>query len=182
MSAENPYQAPQSALTPVALPIHLQQLIPWEEDGRRTLQEVAKCHRWMMRLYIVFLLYGCCCMFVGYLGSKYLSKKAGDLLALQIFPLYLFYPLLIYYVYQLAKLLNRSWTPLISLLMMLLVPYSLAVPIFYHRRAVKLFAQFDIRLGLLGIRPAQLDTQIDANYDAHLAQAPPSFSDVAQTL
>ena len=182
MSAQNPYQAPQAALTTTSLPVNLQLLIPWEEDGRRVLHDVAKCHRWMIRLYIIFLLYFCCCMLLGYLGSRYLSKAAGDLLAFQVIPLFFIYPALIYFVYQLAKLLHKSFTPLISILLMLWFPFCLAVPIFYHRRAIQCFAHFDIRLGLLGISAAQLDTRIDANYDASLAPTAPLSTEPAHNL
>jgi len=120
----------------------------------------------MVCAYYAFLLYGGCCSVSGYLGSRYLSKQAGDLLAFQVLPLPFLYFALMFHVYQLAKFLNNSWTPLISLLMMILLPYSLAVPIFYHRRAVHCFARYGIPLGLWGIGPVQLDTQIDAAYDA----------------
>lgn len=180
MNEQNPYQAPQAALTSAAVPSKLQQLIPWDEEGRRVLCDVAKQHRWMMGLYFSFLLYGCCCMLVGYLAAEYLPRKYGDLIALQVIPLIFLYPALIYQVYQAARLLNKALTPLISLLVMLLFPYALVVPIFYHRRAVHFFAHFGIRLPLLGIRPTELDTQIAAKYDASLAQPQPSISDVEQ--
>ncbi len=176
MSAENPYQAPQTALTTSALPIKLQQIIPWEEDGRRALQEVAKHHRWMMRLYVVLLFLFCCSLIL-----KFFAGHPELAASLQEIPGAVVFLGLITQVFQLAKRLNESWTPLISLLVMFLLPFSLVVPIFYHRRTVKFFAQFDIRIGLLGITPAQLDTRIDTNYDAYFAKAQQSLSAAVHT-